>query len=124
MTDAHGMTPLPSHMAFEAMLRPRRPTEEGIDGKYEPWVAVCFSAKWCGPCQKLDKDSLVRLTPKIKWYSCDVDTNDTTLGYCGLRGIPGFVLVADGTFKGRKTGAGSVGEILQWLSDYGAPVSQ
>ena len=116
------MIPLPNHMDFEAMLRPRRPTEEGFLGSYDKWVAVSFSASWCGPCRNIDKKKLVELTPGIKWYAVDVDQNDTTLGYCGLQSIPSFVVLKDGVFSGRKQGAGSVGEILQWLSESGAPV--
>lgn len=122
--DHNGMTVLPSHEFFESLLRPRRPTEDGFLGTYEPWVAVCFSATWCGPCRRLDKKSLVELTPGIKWYSCDIDANETTLGYCGLQSIPSFVLLHDGTFKGRKSGAGSVGDVLQWIAESGGPVAK
>ena len=116
------MTVLPSHEAFEAMLRPRRPTEDGFLDNYAPWVCVSFSATWCGPCRKLDKESIVAATPSVNWYSCDVDANQTTLGYCGLKGIPGFCLIKDGTFKDRKTG-GSAEDILEWLKENGVPVS-
>jgi thioredoxin-like negative regulator of GroEL len=121
--DENGMTPLPSHQAFEAMLRPRRATEDGINGTYAPWLVVCFSASWCGPCKRLDKKSIVKATPAVTWYSCDVDENETTLGYCGLQGIPAFVLLRDGTFKDRKTGASSVDEVLNWLLSNGVPVN-
>ena len=65
---------------------------------------------------------IVRETPGIVWYSCDVDENDTTLGYCGLTGIPGFVLIKDGMFADRKKGAVDAADVLLWLLENGAPV--
>ena len=119
--DKHGMTVLPSHEAFEAMLRPRRPTEDGFLGTYAPYLVVCFSAKWCGPCQKLDKAQLVARTPEVQWYSCDIDENKVTQGYCGLRGVPSFVALKDGVVAGRKVGAGNVDDVLNWLESLGIP---
>ena len=124
--DSNGMIPLPNHMDFEAMLKPRgtRPSNQDLIDPlptYAPWVVVSFSAKWCGPCQKLDKKSLVAAIPAVKWYAVDVDENDTTLGYCGLKSIPSFVIIKDGVFKDRKSGAGSVEEILTWLHSNGVP---
>ena len=124
MTDANGMMPLPSHQAFEDMLRPRgnRPSLYANDQTYEQWVVVCFSAKWCGPCQKLNKRLLVEKTPGVKWYSCDVDTNDVTLGYCSLKGIPGFCIIKDGVFKDKKQGAANEDDVLSWLAHNGVPI--
>jgi thioredoxin-like negative regulator of GroEL len=118
------MTPLPDHAMFEALLRPRgnRPSLEDVNVSYSPWVVVCFSAKWCGPCKALDKKSLVQYTPRVKWYAVDVDENTTTLGYCGLRSIPSFVVLKDGVFLDRKSGAGSAEEVLQWLESVGVPL--
>ena len=118
--------PLPDHAMFEALLRPRgnRPSLEDVNVPYSPWVVVSFSAKWCGPCKALDKKSLVQYTPRVKWYSVDVDENTTTLGYCSLRSIPSFVVLKDGVFLDRKSGAGSAEEVLQWLESLGVPLLQ
>jgi len=120
--DENGMILLPSHEAFENMLRPRRPTQDGFFDKYEPWVIVCFSASWCGPCKRLDKKFLVTTTPDVKWYSCDVDLNPTSLAYCSLKGIPSFAVIKDGTFLDKNAGMGSVEAILEWLHTIGVPV--
>ena len=124
--DSNGMTPLPDHAMFEALLRPRgnRPSLEDVNVAYSPWVVVCFSAKWCGPCKALDKKALVQYSPRVKWYAVDVDENTTTLGYCSLRSIPSFVVLKDGVFLDRKSGAGSAEEVLQWLESLGVPLLQ
>ena len=116
------MIPLPSHEAFENMLRPRRPIQDGFFDKYAPWVIVSFSAAWCGPCKRLDKQSIVAATPDVTWYSCDVDENSTTLGYCSLKGIPSFAVIKDGTFLDKKAGLTSVESTLEWLHNLGVPV--
>jgi thiol-disulfide isomerase/thioredoxin len=121
--DENGMIPLPNHLDFEKMLRPRRPTSEDFFGNFDPHVVVCFTAKWCGPCQQLNKKLLVDLTPNVKWYSVDIDINKTTLGYCGLQSIPSFVIINDGLFKDRRSGGGKIADILLWLSNNEVPVN-
>jgi thioredoxin 2 len=123
-TDANGMTPLPSHAAFELMLRPRRPIEDGFFDNYAPWTVVCFSATWCGPCQKLDKRTMVTMSPMVKWYSCDIDENKVTAGYCGLYSVPSFCLLKDGVFLDKKAGASSALDVLNWLRSKGVPMEE
>jgi thioredoxin-like negative regulator of GroEL len=121
--DKNGMIPLPNHMNFEQLFRPRRPTEEGfIGGNYSKWVVVCFSAVWCGPCQRLDKKLIVDTTPDVVWYAVDIDENETSLGYAGCSGVPAFVIIKDGVFVDRMVGAGSVAHVLNWLNKNGAPI--
>ena len=122
MSDPNGMTPLPSHEAFEAMLRPRRPTQDGFFDTYSPWVVVYFSAPWCGPCKRLDKKDLVHSTPSVKWYACNVDNNPTTLQYCSLRSIPSFVLIKDGTFVETKSSVADANDVIEWLVSKGVPI--
>jgi len=106
------------------MLRPRRPTEDGFLDSYAPWVLISFTASWCKPCQRLDKASLVKATPEVKWYSCDVDENKITLGYCSLRSIPSFALLKDGSFVDTYLAGGkSESDILDWFKSKGVPVT-
>ncbi len=121
--DKNGMIPLPNHMNFENLFRPRRPIEEGfIGGNYSKWVVVSFSATWCRPCQNLDKKLIVDATPDIVWYAVDIDENKTSLGYAGCDGIPAFVIIRDGVFVDRMVGAGSVAHVLNWLNKNGVPI--
>jgi thiol-disulfide isomerase/thioredoxin len=122
MTDANGMIPLPNHPDFEALFRPRRPTEDGFMGAYDRYVVVSFSATWCGPCKRINKKELVEHTPGVKWYAVDVDENETSLGYAGCKGVPSFVIIVDGIFKDRKTGATGAADVLLWLNQNGVPV--
>ena len=122
MDAPQGMIALHDHANFERMLRPRRPIEDGFFDKYDPYVVVCFSAKWCGPCRRIDKAALVKSAPGVTWYHCDVDANEITLGYCGGRSIPAFVLVRDGVFVGRLEGPRDAQHVLEWIKEYGAPV--
>jgi hypothetical protein len=39
---------------------------------------------------------LLSLSAQIKWYECDLDQNDYTPGYCGVRSIPAFLAIVNG----------------------------
>ena len=123
MGTPEGMINLSNHFDFEAMLRARRPTDESFFQTFDPFVVVCFSAKWCGPCRRINKSYLVENGKAVKWYHCDVDQNETTLGYCGGHSIPAFVLIRDGVFVGRLEGPRDAPHVLEWLSQYGVPVT-
>ncbi len=84
------MMSLPSQEFFESLIKKNPPKP------HAPIVIILFSASWCKPCQRLDKDFLVGLSDKIKWYKCDIDENDYTFGYCGGRSIPAFLAIVNG----------------------------
>lgn len=56
-------------------------------------TVIYFTATWCGPCQKIDKDLLNRSLFTINFLICDIDQNDYTAGYCGIRKIPNFMII-------------------------------
>ena len=58
----------------------------------KPWI-VYFTAKWCGPCQRLDTESLTKTAEEkgIAIWKCELTVNDYTGGYCGIRSMPTFV---------------------------------
>lgn len=116
------MTPLPSHEFFESLFKSRRPIDGSFMEPCDPWVCVQFSASWCGPCRRLDKTAIVKHSSKITWYYCDIDENEVSLGYAGMRSIPGFCLIREGALKGTKAGASGTQDVLAWLASEGAPV--
>lgn len=115
------MINLPNQLLFESLLRPRNQTEE--DGRiYDPYVVVCFTASWCGPCQKLNKDYIVGRTQGVTWYKCDVDENPDTIGYCGLSSIPSFCIIKNGVYQGNFSQVRGEESVLQWLASKGVPI--
>lgn len=82
------MMPLPSQEFLEELIKK--------DVPHDPVVVIKFGATWCGPCKKIDKNVLLNLSNKIKWYECDIDENDYTPGYCGVKKIPSFLAILNG----------------------------
>jgi len=56
---------------------------------------IYFTAGWCGACRRLDIPALEAALPEVNWLKCDVDQNNYTAGYCGVRSIPAFLIVKD-----------------------------
>jgi len=58
----------------------------------KPWI-IYFTAKWCGPCRRLNSDEIGRVAEEkgIDLWKCDIDANDYTPGYCGVTSIPYFM---------------------------------
>jgi thioredoxin-like negative regulator of GroEL len=76
---------------FEQLLG-RQPIPEG---ETLPAVTVIyFTASWCGACRRLNMPELED-NIKVNWLKCDVDQNNYTPGYCGVKSIPAFVMVKD-----------------------------
>ena len=76
-------------------------------------VVIWFSAQWCGPCKKVNVELLESSFPAT-WLKCDIDINDYTAGYCGLRSIPSFLVVYKKKILGTKSSS-ITQEILSWL---------
>ena len=84
------MIPLQTQEQFEQLLG------KNTSKKPDPIVIIKFSATWCGPCRNIDVSALVSLSDKIIWYECDVDENEYTPGYCGVKTIPAFLAIVNG----------------------------
>jgi hypothetical protein len=86
------------------------------DGTTVPeFCIIYFTAKWCRPCQGINKQALMDSTlPSIKWYMCDVDENNYTPGYCGIRGIPAFLAISKKKIVGQLQSS-DMQKILDWM---------
>jgi hypothetical protein len=53
------------------------------------WIQY-HTAKWCSPCKQLDLAALVQAAEErgLTVWKIDVDENDYTSGYCGVRSMP------------------------------------
>jgi Thioredoxin len=59
-------------------------------------------------------DFLTGLSDQIKWYECDVDENDYTPGYCGVRGIPAFLAIVNGNAQPLYVQSDTM-KVAQWI---------
>ena len=81
------------------------------DGE-ECYLLFYFTAKWCGPCQKikplLQKISDGADSSKLKVYMIDIDENDTLCEKCNIKSVPTFILFKDKQEIGQCKGANIV----------------
>lgn len=96
---------------FETLLCP----PNGNKNDYSPLVIVYFTANWCGACKRIDWS---KIQPEkhigITWLLCDVDKNDYTPGYCGVKSIPAFQALIYGRHEPLFQ-SNSADDILSWL---------
>jgi thioredoxin-like negative regulator of GroEL len=102
------MTNLPSQEFFESLIK------RNISRQFEPLIVILFTASWCGPCRRIDKSYLMELDNRIKWYKCDVDENDYTPGYAGVRNIPAFLAIVNGQPQPLFVSSDTM-KIAQWI---------
>ena len=73
------------------------------------YLLFYFTAKWCGPCQKI-KPMILKLkegleTDKVKFYMIDIDENDDLCEKCGITSVPTFMLFKNKEEVGQCGGA-------------------
>jgi thioredoxin 1 len=83
------------------------------------YLLFYFTAKWCGPCQKV-KPSILQLkeglkTDNIQFYMIDIDDNDELCEKCNVTSVPTFILFKDKKSLGQCKGANivSVGNLIR-----------
>jgi thioredoxin 1 len=79
------------------------------------FTAIYFGATWCGPCKRIDTAALDAM-PGVAWLKCDVDQNPYTPGYCSVRAIPSFIVLANGKATGPLQES-DTGAIMEWVNE-------
>lgn len=113
LNPSNGMILLHNQTLFEKLIgRGDEPDAKDIP----PINIVYFTAQWCGACKRLDLGKLVGAFPLAAWYKCDIDANEYTAGFCGIRSIPTFMVIKDkkilGTFANSDTE-----KVFAWLTE-------
>jgi thioredoxin-like negative regulator of GroEL len=107
---------LTNHEEFEWLIgRGQKAQEESLPKGPKPrFSVVWFTAQWCGPCQRLDVERITGSLPEANWLKCDIDQNKYTPGFCGVRSIPTFLVVADEKVLGQLSGA-ETDRVITWV---------
>ena len=77
---------------------------------------VYFTADWCKACKRLNLSEIVAEGQKALaiMYKCDIDYNDYTGSFCGVKTIPTFIC-----FKGKKVmgqiSNSETGLVKEWI---------
>jgi thioredoxin-like negative regulator of GroEL len=98
---------------FEKLIG-RGDNSDAID--IPPINIVYFTAKWCGACKRLDLPKLVGAHPLVAWYKCDMDDNEYTAGFCGIRSIPSFMVIKDKKILGTLANSDTE-KVLAWVNE-------
>jgi thiol-disulfide isomerase/thioredoxin len=106
------MIPLPTQELFEQLIG-RVPSETPLPS----FAIVYFTAEWCKACKRLDFAPIFDTVPKATWYKCDVDVNEYTLGYCGLRSLPSFLVIKDTKILGTLSDSRTE-KVIEWLKRF------
>jgi hypothetical protein len=101
---------------FELMWFHQGAALPGMRSQDGGWI-VYHTAKWCKPCQRMNKQAIVDAAEArgLTVWLVDQDVNDYTTGYCGVRSIPTFQFYTPRqvgiTLQPRDTE-----DVLQWIS--------
>lgn len=83
---------------------------------------VYFSASWCGPCKRLDIDS-IEAAAKLQGlplWKVEQTVNEYTAGFCDVRSLPTFILFRPKQMVSKASSSDTT-DIIEWISDVGKP---
>ena len=98
------MIPLQTQEEFETLYK----------GTLKSPILIYFTASWCGACKRLDLDKIVKSVPHAFWLKCDIDENDYTAGFCGIKSIPTFLVLKNMKVEGT-LGESKTDNVIEWL---------
>ena len=86
----------------------------------ECYLLFYFTAKWCGPCQRI-KPLLQKISEgsdpsKLKVYMIDIDENDEIAKEFQIRSVPTFYLYKKKELIGQ-TGGGDIKKVQELLKN-------
>jgi thioredoxin-like negative regulator of GroEL len=86
------------------------------------WI-MYYTAAWCKPCGRVNVPEVVEVaeTLGLTVWKVDIDVNDYTAGYCGVRSIPTWQLCVPGRIVATLQSS-STEAIREWIRDVGTPV--
>ena len=108
-------------MSYKEKMIPLLTQEEFEALRVSPKLAekpalIYFTAAWCAPCRGFDWESISASLTGYTVYICDVDKNNYTPGYCGVRSIPNFILLKPGAVVGPNQTSNPT-KLLEWLKE-------
>ncbi len=84
------------------------------------YSVVKFSAKWCVPCQQLNKvleEAKDQIDSRIKTYQMDIDVSQDTAQEQNVMSIPCLVKYKDGVEVKRALGMRTKSDVLRFINE-------
>jgi len=85
---------------------------------------VYFSATWCGPCRRLDIDTIeaVAKSQGVPLWKVEQTVNDYTAGFCDIYSLPTFVLFTPKHIVS-KISSSETEDIIEWIKNTCVPLN-